>query len=225
MKIRYLGHSCVEIIGKHHILIDPDFTRDPLPDVEFICVSHAHKDHMGKITAVPTGTVLASPDICEMARTMGISQSRLHPVVAGETIENIEILPGFSVVKDHAYTAMNLIFRRRLPEPGGTPLSYFIRDEADLLHIGDAHKVPLQVQPDVLCLPWRSTPFRAEMYKGMIVELAKQMAAPYILPIHYDLHGTEADPAELATRVDARVLSGDGWHSFKNRVEIQEPMA
>jgi len=48
MKIRYLGHSCVEIIGKHHILIDPDFTRDPLPDVEFICVSHAHKRSHGK---------------------------------------------------------------------------------------------------------------------------------------------------------------------------------
>lgn len=42
MKIRFLGHSCVEIVGKHHILIDPDFTRDPLPNVEYICVSHAH---------------------------------------------------------------------------------------------------------------------------------------------------------------------------------------
>ena len=38
MKIRFLGHSCVEIVGKHHILIDPDFTRDPLPNVEYICV-------------------------------------------------------------------------------------------------------------------------------------------------------------------------------------------
>ncbi len=38
MKIRFLGHSCVEIVGKHHILIDPDFTLDPLPDVEYICV-------------------------------------------------------------------------------------------------------------------------------------------------------------------------------------------
>jgi L-ascorbate metabolism protein UlaG (beta-lactamase superfamily) len=180
---------------------------------------------MGKITAVPTGTVLASPDICEMVQAMGISQNRLHPVNAGDTIENIEILPGFSVVKDPAYTAMNLIFRRRLPEPGGTPLSYFVRDEADLLHIGDAHKVSLKVRPDIFCLPWRSAPFNTVAYKKMIVELAKQMAAPYILQIHYDLHGTEADPAELAMRVEARVLSGDGWHSFKDRVEIQEPMA
>ena len=46
MKVRYLGHSCVEIIGRHHILIDPDFTREPELGVEFICITHAHDDHL-----------------------------------------------------------------------------------------------------------------------------------------------------------------------------------
>ena len=27
MKVRFLGHSCIEIIGYRHILIDPDFNH------------------------------------------------------------------------------------------------------------------------------------------------------------------------------------------------------
>ena len=34
MKIRFLGHSCIEIMGLHHILIDPDFIREPEKGVE-----------------------------------------------------------------------------------------------------------------------------------------------------------------------------------------------
>ena len=52
MKARYLGHSCVEIIGTHHVLIDPDFTRNPEPGVEYICISHAHKDYIGRVAEV-----------------------------------------------------------------------------------------------------------------------------------------------------------------------------
>ncbi len=217
MKIRYLGHSCVEILGKHHILIDPDFTHPPLPDVEFICVSHAHKDHIGQIASVSSGVVLAAPDVCEIAHKMGIPASRLKPVKAGEQKENIKILPGFSVVKDPMYIVVNLFFRFRLPDPGGTPLSFHIQDEADLLHVGDAHHFPIELRPDILCLPWRTSPIRPEKYKSVLIDMAKQVAAPYILPIHYDLPGTEADPFEIRERISATVLNGENWHSFHNK--------
>ena len=49
MRIRYLGHSCIEIIGRHHILIDPDCTRDPEPEVEYVLISHAHEDHIRRV--------------------------------------------------------------------------------------------------------------------------------------------------------------------------------
>ena len=52
-----------------------------------------------------------------------------------------------------------ILFRWRLPEPGGTPLSFLIEDEATVLHIGDAYEVELDLTPDILCLPWRTTPF------------------------------------------------------------------
>ena len=220
MKIRYLGHSCVEILGKHHILIDPDFTHPPLPDVEFICVSHAHKDHIGKIASVSSGLVLAAPDVCEIAHKMGIPASRLKPVKAGEQIENINILPGFSVVKDPMYIAVSLLFRFRLPDPGGTPLSFHIQDEADLLHVGDAHQFPIELRPDILCLPWRTSPIRPEKYKSVLIDMAKQVAAPYILPIHYDLPGTEASPLEIRERISATVLIGENWHSIHHKKEV-----
>jgi L-ascorbate metabolism protein UlaG (beta-lactamase superfamily) len=220
MKIRYLGHSCVEILGKHHILIDPDFTHPPLPDVEFICVSHAHKDHIGKIASVSSGLILAALDVCEIAYKMGVPASRLKPVKAGEQIENINILPGFSVVKGPMYIVMNLFFRFRLPDPGGTPLSFLIQDEADLLHIGDAHEAPLTVRPDILCLPWRTTPFGSKRYKSTVIRTAMQFDAPYILPIHFDLPGTEASPLEIRERISATVLNGENWHSFHNKKEV-----
>jgi len=217
MKIRYLGHSCVEIIGRHHLLIDPDFTRSPLPDVEYICVSHAHKDHLGKVAQIPTGIVLASQDVCEIASKIGVPSSRLQPVTVGERIENIEIMPGFSVVKDPVYFIISLLFRFKIPDPGGTPLSFLIHDDADLLHIGDAHQFPPEIHPDILCLPWRTSPIGPDKYKSVVIEMAKRMTVPYILPIHYDLHGSEANPHELISRIDSVILQGENWFTFEEK--------
>lgn len=219
MKIRYLGHSCVEIICKHHILIDPDFTREPEPGVEYICITHAHKDHIGRVADVPGGIVLASPDVCEIAAGLGVPRERLHPVRPGEQVANIQVLPGYSRVNDPVYTFFSVLFRWRLPDPGGTPLSFLVQDEADLLHIGDAHEAPLPISPDILCLPWRTTPFGAKRYKDILIQMATRFAAPYILPIHYDLPGTEADPRELTKQMNATVLEGKGWYGFHEKKE------
>jgi L-ascorbate metabolism protein UlaG (beta-lactamase superfamily) len=223
MKIRYLGHSCVEIVGKHHILIDPDFTREPLPSVEFICVSHAHMDHIGKIAQVPEGVVLASPEVCKVAREMGMPDARLKPVKARDQIATITILPGYSAVKDPRHFILSLIFRLRIPEPGGVPLSFLVHDAIDLLHIGDAHRFPHEIHPDILCLPWRTSPVGPEKYKSVVIEMAKRMAVPYILPIHYDLPNTEADPMELKTRIDSTILDGANWHIFDGK-EVAEDL-
>ena len=148
---------------------------------------------------------------------MGVPSSRLQPVTAGECIDNIEILPGFSVVKDPTYFIVSLLFRFKIPDPGGTPLSFLIHDDADVLHIGDAHQFPPEIHPDILCLPWRTSPIGTEKIKSVLTEMAKRTAAPYILPIHYDLNGTEADPYELVPRIDSVILNGENWHSFENK--------
>ena len=214
MKVRYLGHSCVEIIGKHHILIDPDFTREFEPDVEYILITHAHRDHIGRVNEVPDAYVLASQDVCEIVTEMGVASHRVLPVLPGYKVANIKILPGFSRSNDPVYTFFYMLFRRQFPEPGGTPLSFLIKDEATLLHIGDAHEATLSVQPDILCLPWRTTPFRSEQYKNALVRMAEQFSPPYILPIHYDLSHSQADPSEIKELLSAEVLDGFGWHRF-----------
>ena len=138
----------------------------------------------------------------------------MHPAKPGEQIANIQVLPGYSRIDDPIYTFFYVLFRMRFPEPGGTPLSFLVQDDADLLHIGDAHEAPLSTQPDILCLPWRTTPFGPKRYKKILVQMATRFAAPYILPIHYDLSGTEADPAELKERLGVVVLDDRDWHSF-----------
>lgn len=220
MKIRYLGHSCVEIIGKHHILIDPDFTLNPNLGVEYICITHAHKDHIGRVADVPEGIVLAAADVCEIAADLGVPRDRLRAVAPDVQVANIRVLPGYSRVNDPIYTFFSLLFRWRFPDPGGTPLSFLIHDEADLLHIGDAHEARLPICPDILCLPWRTIPLGSKQYQNDLIRMASRFSAPYILPIHYDLPGSEANPRKIARRVNATVLEGKGWHSFHaNKME------
>jgi len=98
---------------------------------------------------------------------------------------------------------------------------FFIQDDAGLLHVGDAHQFPLEVHPDILCLPWRASQLGAEKYKSVVIEMARKIAAPYILPIHYDLHGTEANPKELVPRLDAVIMNGEDWHTFENHLLLE----
>lgn len=223
MKIRFLGHSCVEIVGRHHILIDPDFTREPLPEVEYICITHAHTDHIGRVAEIPGGIILASPDVCKAAEALGAPPDRLHPVQVGGQVENVRILPGYSSKNNLIYTFFVLLIKHRLPQPSGTPLSFLIEDEVALLHIGDATTAPEGVTPDILCLPWRNSPYNPNGYKEILLRAVNHVNPRYVLLIHYDLPGTEADPNELANLVEMPVLKGTGWFEFKGGALITEP--
>jgi len=133
MKIRFLGHSCIEIIGYRHIVIDPDFTTEPESGVEYICVTHGHQDHIGRLAEISTGVVIASPDVCQMAMQMGVSHHRMRPVQPGEQIANIRVLPGYSQTRGFFYRFLYFLLYRRKPEPATTPLSFLILDEASFV--------------------------------------------------------------------------------------------
>jgi L-ascorbate metabolism protein UlaG (beta-lactamase superfamily) len=223
MKVRYLGHSCVEISGEQHILIDPDFTREPLPDIDYICLSHAHNDHIGRITEVPNGLILAAEDVCLILAERGIPKERLRPVNIGERIANIRVLPGFSSVNSALYVFASLVVKQRLPEPAGSPRSFLIEDEASLLHIGDANEAALDISPDILCLPWRSAPLRSEVYQESLLALVDQFNPRYILPIHHDLGRTQANPHEIRKHTDIPVLLDNDSFIFKGQNLVTPP--
>jgi len=41
--VRSLDHSCFEIIGYRHVIIDPDFTTEPEPGVAYIYFTNGHQ--------------------------------------------------------------------------------------------------------------------------------------------------------------------------------------
>jgi L-ascorbate metabolism protein UlaG (beta-lactamase superfamily) len=45
MRVKWLGNSCVELLGERHFLIDPNFLVEPEDGVELVFVTHEHPDH------------------------------------------------------------------------------------------------------------------------------------------------------------------------------------
>lgn len=216
MKVRFLGHSCVEIIGQNHIVIDPDFIRTPMPDIDYVLITHGHLDHLRRVTELCTGQILASPDVCEIVHSLGVAQNRLRSLSIGDRIDNIFVFEGFSNVGGVGYDLIYRLFYGHMPEPGGTPLSFFVEGKPSLLHVGDAHDARLPIEPDLLCLPWRTTPFGLNRRnKHRILRMARDMHPRYIMPVHHDLPGTEADPAELRKHFDSvTILDTDDWYDL-----------
>ena len=153
MKIRWLGHSCIEVIGKSHILVDPDYLSEPMPDVDYICITHRYRDHFDKAAKLKTGKIIASKDVCEIAVKEGVKAERLLEVIPGDSIENIRVLKGYSP-NGFLVELMGKIIGARGDLPGGTPLTFIIEDELSILHLGDGLKVDGNPSVDVCCLPY-----------------------------------------------------------------------
>jgi len=210
MRLRWLGHSCIEIVGHHHILIDPDFYRPPGPGVEYIFITHGHEDHLGCVGQLSSGLVLASRDVCETILADGVSPKRLCAVEPGDVVENVRVLPGYSPT-GWLTEQIARVWQHRHRLPGGTPLSFLVENDLSLLHIGDGHRVPDGARPDILCLPWRRVPLWSEYYQKRLVNLTEQLAPRYIIPIHYDISPWEADPMDLEGRVKGEVVVPREW--------------
>lgn len=82
-KIRWLGHSCIEIVtGGVNLLIDPFLTGNPVAAVsadevnpDFILISHGHGDHVGdaiEIAKRTDATVITNYEISEWLLAKGV---------------------------------------------------------------------------------------------------------------------------------------------------------
>ena len=197
MKIRWLGHSCIELIGKKHILIDPDYLSEPMPDIDYICITHGHRDHFGKAAELKTGKIIASNEVCEIAGKEGVKEERLIEAIPGDRIENIRVLKGYSPTGFFTELLGKLIVGNDLP--GGKPLSFIIEDELSILHLGDGLKVDGNPSVDICCLPYM------KLMTRKAVKLAKSINPEYIIPIHFDIPWS-TDPEKIGELVDAKVI-------------------
>ncbi len=216
MRVRWLGHSCIEILGKNHILIDPDYLREPLPDIDYIFITHGHEDHLGKVAEIQAGTVLAAKDVCEIARGQGVPMQRLFAVEPGDVVDNVQVLPGYSTVGWLSELWARL-WGRRHKFPGGTPLSFLVEDDLSLLHIGDGVRAPKGVNPNILCLPYRRVPFWNERFEGMLIDLVEGLGPRYVIPIHHDIPLWEADPEDLRGLLNSKLVIPIEWVELAER--------
>lgn len=210
MKVRWLGHSCIEILGKHHILFDPDYQREPLPNVEYIFITHGHEDHLGKVAEIQAGAVFAAKDVCVIASDQGVPVQRLFAVEPGDVVDNVRVLVGYSSMGLLSELWARL-WGRRHEFPGGTPLSFLVEDDLSLLHIGDGVRAPEGVNPDVLCLPYRRVPFWNERFERMLINLVEELGPRYVIPIHHDILPWGADPEDLQGRLNSELVIPVGW--------------
>lgn len=214
MKVRWLGHSCIEILGAYHVLIDPDHQREPAPDLDYVLITHGHEDHLGRVGELTNGIVLASPDACDIALGQGLPAKRLRAVRPGDVVGNVRVLPGYSAT-GHTSELWARLWGRRHRLPGGTPLSFLVEDDLTLLHIGDAYRCPLAVVPGILCLPWRRVPFANKHFQRRLIELTSSLAPRYVIPIHHDIPPWEADPEALRGRIRGELVVPIEWTEFK----------
>jgi L-ascorbate metabolism protein UlaG (beta-lactamase superfamily) len=127
MKFRWLGNSCIEVIGERHLLIDPNFEVNPEEEIDYILVTHEHKDHFKESANVLPGEILAPRSVIDEYKLSAIE------VFAGEKIENIEIVECSCLGSKES-------------------VGYLISDELKLLHIGDCVDSP-KIKTDIMFVP------------------------------------------------------------------------
>lgn len=90
MKIRWLGNSCIEIFGRKHLVIDPNFKVPPEPGVDYVLVTHEHGDHIDLDCYKLIGAEVIAPRTTLDEYGLEGTEAR-----AGEEIDGIKILESF----------------------------------------------------------------------------------------------------------------------------------
>ncbi len=88
MRINYLGHSAVLIIGSKNIIIDPFITGNPkaslqleeLPKIDFVLVTHDHPDHFGDAIAIAKRDQATLIAIFEISEKPEVVESKINVV-------------------------------------------------------------------------------------------------------------------------------------------------
>ncbi len=140
MEFTYYGHACFAVkVGDTRLLFDPFITPNELAksvDIEhiecdFICISHAHADHLADIASIATRTkakVICIFEVYEWLVKQGIEN--VHPMnIGGQANFN------FGTIK-----CVNAVHSSALPDGsyGGNPMGFLIcTQEGNFYYAGD----------------------------------------------------------------------------------------
>lgn len=223
MDLRYLGHSCFELVSKRgtRALIDPflrgsrsaPISPDELEPVDLVLVTHGGFDHLGdafEIMGKHAAMLFGSADVAIAAQLAGIHRSRIFPMASGANRSHA----GFNVQSVEAHHVS--ITKTAEGYISGQPLSFVIRadDESDgpvVYHSGDT-----SLFSDMKLI--------AELYRPQVALLG--VGGPAHLP--HELTPREAAIAiewlGVARAIPMHWVPGDTFAAdFKTEVEARTP--
>lgn len=222
--ITYYGVSSftIDLESGKRVAIDPYETAaklERLPDI--VLVTHGASDHLGDaiklLRANETSSLLAPPDVVEVARASGICSRRVLVMVPGarREVESVFVRATYACHISFTKTPAGYLT--------GVPLGYIVHagESHSIYHMGDTsifgdiRLIAELYRPRTLLVP-------IGMFPGAVTEMDPEEAAlavswvrpSYAVPMHYDpdtqAHYTdvfEAKLAELAPEVEVLALS------------------
>ncbi len=223
MKIKYFGHSALQIkTDKHEILIDPFLDDNPVSttkskDVkpDFIILTHAHGDHLGdslKIGNRDNPLFICVNELAEWLKAKGLNAHNMHiggsrkfdfGIVKFTIAHHGSITPDGQYAGEPAGVILN-IDGKTIYHTGDTGLFY------DMKLIGEMNKI------DYMFVPIGDN-FTMGIEDG--VKAVEFVNPKTVIPIHYNTFGIiEADPEVFKQKVEA---IGHKCHIMKFGDEIE----
>ncbi len=211
LKLRYLGHSAVQLkTRRYELLIDPFISENPLAPVgiddlkpDYIIITHAHGDHWGdaeQLAKENRATLISNAEIATYAAGLGV---KTHPMNIGGS---------------HAFEFGSVRFTPAWHSSsfdtghyGGMPMGVVIDfDGLRLYHAGDTAlfsdmQLIGRVSLDVALLPIGDN---FTMGPDDAIEAVKLLSPRLVIPIHFDTFGLiRQNGPEFAARVRTETSS------------------
>jgi len=201
LRVEWLGHSGIRLVGKHVIYIDPFRLKGGQTKADLILVTHSHHDHLSLADIQqlmgPQTWIVGPVDTPSKLGKLG-GDVKFHMLRPGETLKHNTI----SIMGFPAYN-LNKPFHPK----GNEWLGYLIEmDGVRMFHAGDTDVIP-ELNGlkgiDILMLPVGGTyTMNADEAAGLANALMPQIA----VPIHYGtLVGTTSDAERFKAQAKCRV--------------------